>query len=246
MEPSRWICCCQSPPRWICCWPRRDAIRNGGTSSGIPQPRQGGNSRFVQGDKQEYVRETALQAPTSVQKETEVVQALDLRFPCSPRCRPWWGSCDSAVHGGGQGSRDPPAAPTPEQLDASKGGCNSTLKQVLDRTCGSMEREVHARAGLLVGLVTPWESFAGAVCTWRTAPHERHKLDQFVKACSLWERPNDQYWRGLWRIFCHGRESHARAGEECEESSPWGRRSSKNVWDELTAVPIPHPFVGRR
>jgi len=32
------------------------------------------------------------------------------------------------------------------------------------RPCG--EREVHAGAGLLAGLVTPWQTHSGAACFW--------------------------------------------------------------------------------
>jgi len=58
-----------------------------------------------------------------------------------------------------------------------EGGCdpmgNPALEQARARTCGTMERGAHARAGLLTGLVTPWGNHAGAACSWRTAPRGR-------------------------------------------------------------------------
>lgn len=35
---------------------------------------------------------------------------LELRSPCSPWCRPWWGSCAPPAHGGTRGCWDPPEA----------------------------------------------------------------------------------------------------------------------------------------
>jgi len=39
------------------------------------------------------------------------------------------------------------------------------LEQAAGRTCAPMEREAHAGAGLLVGLVTLQEMHAGTVCS---------------------------------------------------------------------------------
>jgi len=39
------------------------------------------------------------------------------------------------------------------------------LEQATGRTCGPAERGTCARAGLLAGLVTPWETHAGAACS---------------------------------------------------------------------------------
>ena len=39
------------------------------------------------------------------------------------------------------------------------------LEQAAGKTCGPMERGAHAGAGLLAGLVTPWGTHAGAVCS---------------------------------------------------------------------------------
>lgn len=36
----------------------------------------------------EYVRETALKTPRTVKKKKDVLQALELRFSCTPQCRP--------------------------------------------------------------------------------------------------------------------------------------------------------------
>jgi len=50
-----------------------------------------------------------------------------------------------------------------------EGGCDPVrslmLEQAPARTCGPVEREALARAGLLAGLVTPWGIYAGAVCS---------------------------------------------------------------------------------
>lgn len=40
----------------------------------------------------------------------QMLQALKQRFPCSPWCRPWEGSCVPVAHGDPQWSRDPPVA----------------------------------------------------------------------------------------------------------------------------------------
>jgi len=70
-------------------------------------------------------------------------------------------------------------------------------------------------------------------------------LEQFVKNCSLWEgltleklMENCLPWEG----------AHARAEEECEESSPEEEPAAETTCDEVTATPIPHPSapLGRR
>ncbi|GAB0186311.1 hypothetical protein GRJ2_001096400 [Grus japonensis] len=69
------------------------------------------------------------------------------------------------------GAEIPPAAHGVPHAGA--GGCpkeavahgKPTLEQAPGRTCGPMERGAHTRAGLLAGLVTPWGTHAGAVCS---------------------------------------------------------------------------------
>jgi len=70
-------------------------------------------------------------------------------------------------------------------------------------------------------------------------------LEQFVKNCSIWEGLSLEklmedclLWEG----------PHARAGAECEESSPEDEGAAETTRDELTATPIPHPpeLLGER
>jgi len=110
------------------------------------------------------VRETTLQKPRSLKKEgEEVLQVPEQRLPCSPWSRPWWGRlCPCS-----------PWRSMVEQISTcslgrtphwsrwvSKGGCDPlgspALEQAPGGTCGPMEREAHAGAGLLAGLVTLW------------------------------------------------------------------------------------------
>ncbi|GAB0187950.1 epimerase family protein SDR39U1 [Grus japonensis] len=73
------------------------------------------------------------------------------------------------VHGGTEADThlQPMEDPTPEQVEAPEGGCDPVggLEQAPGRTCGPVERGAHARAGLLAGLVTPWGTHAGTVCS---------------------------------------------------------------------------------
>jgi len=61
------------------------------------------------------------------------------------------------VHSGADIHLQPVENPTPEQVDM--------LQQAPAKTSGPVEREAHARAGLLAGLVTPWGTHAGAACS---------------------------------------------------------------------------------
>jgi len=90
-----------------------------------------------------------------------------------------------------------------------------------------MERGAHARAGLLAGLVTPWGptleqpvpeglhpmegAHTGAVCE-ELQPMERTHVGEVCGEPSLVRKTFTQ-----------------RAGEECEESSPQGGRSGRDV-----------------
>ena len=44
-------------------------------------------------------------------------------------------------------------------------GWEPVLEQASARACGPRDREAHDGAGLLAGLVTPWGTHAGAVCS---------------------------------------------------------------------------------
>ncbi|KAJ7408378.1 hypothetical protein BTVI_59760 [Pitangus sulphuratus] len=120
---------------------------------------------------------TTMQTARSVQKEgQEVLQVLELR-PCSPWCRPEWGDCAPAAHGGPSGCRDPPAAHG--GAHAGAGGCRKEAVTPWEAQDGAgpdgdlqpMERETHAGTGFSwVGLVTPvgdpcWYSSSVKDCT---------------------------------------------------------------------------------
>ncbi|CAM9375256.1 unnamed protein product, partial [Bubo scandiacus] len=64
------------------------------------------------------------------------------------------------AHGGAETHLQPVGDPTPEQGDVTL--WKPTLEQAPGRICDPMEREAHAGAGLLAGLVTPWGTHAGA------------------------------------------------------------------------------------
>ncbi|CAN0004364.1 unnamed protein product, partial [Bubo scandiacus] len=57
---------------------------------------------------------------------------------------------------------------------------------------------------------TPWEGPTLEQFVKNCSPWEGLTLEKFTEDCLLWERP------------------HAGAGEECEESSPGGRRSGRD------------------
>jgi len=79
--------------------------------------------------------------------------------------------CFPAAHGGPWWSRYPPAACG--RPHTRTGGClkeavtpwGAALEQAPARTCRPVERRSHPEAGLLVGLVTPWGTHAGAACS---------------------------------------------------------------------------------
>ena len=95
------------------------------------------------------------------------------------------------VHGGADIHLQPMEDPTPEQVDASKGGCDP-----MGSLCWSR---------LLAGPVNPWRQeptlkrFAGRTCDpagdprWSSlllkdcTPCKGPMLEQFMKNCSLWE-----------------------------------------------------------
>ena len=184
------------------------------------------------------VKEKTLQTPRPVKKEgKEVLKMLEQGvLPCSPWWRPWWGTLSPAVHRVPQWSRAPPVAhgkdTIPEQMAAWRRlwpHGEPALDQASARTCGPMERGAHARAGLLAGPVTPWGTHAGAAYSWRTAPRGKDP-----RWGSSWRREahgKDFCWSSLWRTVSCESNLHTGAGEECEQSSPWGGSSGRdNVW----------------
>ncbi|TRZ15400.1 hypothetical protein HGM15179_011714 [Zosterops borbonicus] len=59
------------------------------------------------------------------------------------------------------------------------------LEQASVKTCGPIETGAHIEAGLLAGLVTPWETHTGAVCAWRVHPMEGTQTGAVCE--ELWE-----------------------------------------------------------
>ena len=157
----------------------------------------------------EYVTATTLETPRSVQKEEEeVLQTQEQRLPCSPWSRPWWGRMCSCN----------PWRSTVEQVDAQRKLwlCGEfAVERAPGRTCGPTERRSHVGSGFLAGLVTPQGTYAGAVCSWRTAPHER----------------NPQSMGRTYTGAVHGGLSPVGGTPQRSSGRVWGRRSSRdNVW----------------
>ena len=171
------------------------------------------------GDEWEYVGEPTLQTPRSVKKEgEELLQALDspaahgedhgeAGFAPAARGGPWWSRSPPAAHGrpcawaGGC----PKEAVTPWRARAGAGSCQDLWPH------GESSPHWSRFAGRPCDPVGDpcWSSLLLKDCTLWEGP----TLGQFVKSCSLWDRP------------------HAGAGAECEDSSPWGTRSSRDsVW----------------
>ena len=206
-------------------------ISDDGSTSVIAYLRRGKTSVEHQPKEWEYMRETTLQTPRSVNKEQEeVFQAPEQRFPCNLCRRP----CPPTACGGPRWSRHPPAAHGGPYTGAS--GCawrrlwacgKPALEQVPGRICGPMEKRTHAGTGFLAGLVMLWWTNVGAAGSWRNAP-----------------RGKDPCWSSLWRSAVHGlmlekfmkncllqEGTRSGAREDCEESFSWGRRSSTyNMW----------------
>jgi len=97
-----------------------------------------------------------------------------------------------------------------------------------------MEREAHAGAGLLAGLVTSMgDPRCSSLFLKDCTPWEGPFLEQFMKNCSRWEGLTLEKfmedclpWEG----------PHTGAGAECEEEGV-----AETMCDELTTAPIPHP-----
>jgi len=129
------------------------------------------------------------------------------------------------VHSGADIHLQPVEDPMPEQVDDRRRlwPCGKpVLEQVSARTCGERDPHWIRFAGRTCD---PMGTHAGTVCSLRTAPHgkdpfwsssgrsEGPMLENFVEDCLPWGR------------------TLSGVREESEESSPWGRRSSRdNVW----------------
>ncbi|GAB0188848.1 AN1-type zinc finger protein 5-like [Grus japonensis] len=100
-------------------------ISHGGSASGIMYLRRGEKNcarpTAAEREEQEYVRETTLQTPRSVQKEgQEVLQVPEQRFPCS-LVRQAVPLQPTEVHGGADIHLQPMEDPMLEQVDALEG-----------------------------------------------------------------------------------------------------------------------------
>ena len=135
--------------------------------------------------------------------------------------------CPPAAHGGPWCSRYPPAACRIPHTRA--GGC---LKEGVTpwwaHTTAGFWKDLwthgaHTAAGLLAGLVIPWGTHAGAVCSWKTARHGRDPCwssSWRTAACG-----KDSHWRSLWWRSVVGGATHWSRG------GVWGGRSSReNKW----------------
>ncbi|KAJ7417093.1 hypothetical protein BTVI_33918 [Pitangus sulphuratus] len=85
-----------------------------------------------------------------------------------------------------------------------EGGCDPHGKPMLEqdpgRSCGSVERGAHTGAGLLAGLVTPWEGLT---------------QEQFLKDCNLWEGPTLKLM-----TVSHGRNPRLEQGKNVRSPPP--------------------------
>ena len=195
----------------------------------------------VEREEWDNVKETTLQTPRSMKKEGEEVLKMPEQrvFPCNSWWRPWWGKLSPCS----------PWRSTVEQMSTC-----SLWKGPHARTGGCPKEAVTpwgARAGAgswqdlrTRGERSPCRSrFAGRTCDPMGGPRWS---SLFLKDCTLWEGSileqlvkNCSAWEGLTlENFLQNRLSqvgpHTGAGEECEESSPWeGRSSRDNVgWND--------------
>lgn len=171
----------------------------------------------------EHVRETALQTPRRSERRSS--RLWSWVSPTAQGEEHYEGSCPLAAHESPWGSRDSlavhggPHAGAGECLKKDVTPWEPTLEKSSGSTFVPTER-AHAGAGFMVGLVTPHGTYGGAICSWRTAwkgPHLSEELqpmgntlEKFMENCPLWE------------------ESHGVARQQCEQSSPEERRSSRN------------------
>ncbi|GAB0179828.1 zinc finger and BTB domain-containing protein 5 [Grus japonensis] len=125
------------------------------------------------------------------------------------------------VHGGADIHLQPMENPTPEQVEAPKGGCgpweahagagswqdlwthgerSPHQSRFAGRTCDPMGDP--RWSSLLLKVCTPWKGPTLEQFMKNCSPWEGLRLEKFMEDCLLWEGP------------------HAGAGAECEESSP--------------------------
>lgn len=150
-----------------------------------------------------------LHIPRSVKEEwEEVLRVLELRFPAA--CGGDHGKvrCAPAAHGGSRSSSDLPGAGAPHTgvwAQRRLWSCGKpTLYQAPDRSCGAVERS------------PCWSRSAGRTCdpvgsSTQSSLWDGLPLEELMENCLPQEGP------------------HARAGEQCEESFPWGGSSRDNM-----------------
>ena len=119
------------------------------------------------------MRETTLQIPKSVKKEggggppnAEAGIPLQTMEQTTVKQAALLQSME--VHRGAVIHLQPWEDPTVEQVDAQRSLLpygTPALEQAPARTCGPVERGVHAKVGFLAGFVTPWGTHAGAACS---------------------------------------------------------------------------------
>lgn len=154
-----------------------------------------------------------------------------LRFLCGPWClsgtrylpAPWWfrlSPCNPCRTQEEQTSTCSPwRIPRLDQVDAQNRLWpygKLELEQASGRTIDSMERGVHTRASFLGGSGILQGSHTRRVCSWRTAPQDRHMFNQFIKNCSP---QKDLLWRSLWRTLSCERDAMLGMGGKSVRSS---------------------------
>jgi len=211
----------------------------------------------VEREEWDDVRETTLQSPRSVKNEEgRTCLKCWSRKPSLAAHDEDHGEagCSAAVHGGPWWRRSPPVPVegTPCWSRGMPEGSYDPMgspvrEQGPARTCRSMERGTHAKAGLLAGLVTLWGTHAEAAFSWRTAP--RGKDPHWGSLSRAAARGKDSRWRRLWRTVCFGRDPMLEQGQRVRLLPPEEKGAAETTCDELTTAPIPRPpalLRGRR
>lgn len=167
---------------------------NSCSASGIADLRRG---KSLQTHSRRGVRTGQRNSPTDTRSGRRPSRLWSWASPAAHGEDHYEGSCLLVAHESPWGSRDPLAVrrgPHAGAGDLPEGKCdpngNPTLEQSSGSTCGPMDR-AHAGAGLMTGLVTPWGTHIGAVCSWRAAPYGK-----------------DPPWTRFREITAHGKESH--------------------------------------
>lgn len=116
------------------------------------------------------MRGTTPQMPRSEKEGEEVIQALELTFPCSPWCSLWWSSCAPAALGDPWGCRHPPAAL----------GRVTHITAVCENCC--------------LGIDSCWRSPWRTVSFWRDTTLEQGKdYSPWAAAGSTWNWPSHPF-----------------------------------------------------